>query len=167
MMHDGQVAHRSRRPLTALNPTYFRDCGSLQVFGTPKHYYFFSWRPHGNDSPTISSFLMIPKLNFGTGVFSTQTLGFLTDVVSLFLCWSLIGGSPQSKDASCSIPLPRYVVVTFCPSFHLTSMLIGWFNLIQKGYRHHGISIGNLLMVEDVVTTKASRFLKKSAGMRQ
>ena len=40
-------------------------------------------------------------------------------------------------------------------------MLIGWFNLIQKGYLHRDISIGNLVMVEDAVTTKAFEILKK------
>ena len=40
-------------------------------------------------------------------------------------------------------------------------MLIGWFNLIQKGYLHRDISIGNLVMMEDAVTTKAFRILKK------
>jgi hypothetical protein len=34
-------------------------------------------------------------------------------------------------------------------------MLIGWFNLIQKGYLHHDISIGNVVMVEDAGTLKA------------
>ena len=40
-------------------------------------------------------------------------------------------------------------------------MLIGWFNLIQKGYLHRDISIGNLVMVEDAVTTKAFGILIK------
>jgi hypothetical protein len=57
-----------------------------------------------------------------------------------------------------------YVVVTFFPSFHLTNMLIGWFNLIQKGYLHRDISIGNLVMVEDAVTTEAFGILKKEGG---
>jgi hypothetical protein len=39
-------------------------------------------------------------------------------------------------------------------------MLIGWFNLIQKGYLHRDISIGNVVMVEDAVTTKAFKILK-------
>jgi hypothetical protein len=54
--------------------------------------------------------------------------------------------------------------VTFCPSFHLTNMLIGWFNLIQKGYLHRDISIGNLVMVDDVVTTQAFGIMKKEGG---
>ena len=49
----------------------------------------------------------------------------------------------------------------FWPSFHLTNMLIGWFNLVQKGYLHRDISIGNLVMVDDPVTTKAFGILKK------
>ena len=40
-------------------------------------------------------------------------------------------------------------------------MLIGWFNLIQKGYLHRDISIGNVVMVEDAVTTNAFRILKR------
>ena len=43
-------------------------------------------------------------------------------------------------------------------------MLIGWFNLIQKGYLHRDISIGNVVMVEDAVTTKAFEILKKEGG---
>ena len=51
--------------------------------------------------------------------------------------------------------------LTLCPIFHLTNMLIGWFNLIQKGYLHRDISIGSLVMVDDAVTTKAFGILKK------
>jgi hypothetical protein len=40
-------------------------------------------------------------------------------------------------------------------------MLIGWFNHIQKGYLHLDISIGNLVMVEDALTTEAFGILKK------
>jgi hypothetical protein len=53
------------------------------------------------------------------------------------------------------------VVVTFRACFHLTNMLIGWFNLIQQGYLHRDISIGNLVMVDDAVTTEAFGILKK------
>ena len=49
----------------------------------------------------------------------------------------------------------------FFPSCHLTYVLIGWFNLIQKGYLHRDISIGNLVMMEDAVTTEAFRIFKK------
>ena len=54
--------------------------------------------------------------------------------------------------------------VTFCLSFDLTNMLIGGFNLIQKGYLHRDISIGNLVIVEDAVTTKAFEILKNDGG---
>ena len=53
------------------------------------------------------------------------------------------------------------MIVTFHPSFHLTNTLIGWFNLIQEGYLHRDISIGNLVMVEDAITTKAFGIVKK------
>ena len=43
-------------------------------------------------------------------------------------------------------------------------MLEGWFNLIQKGYLHRDISIGNLVMVEDPVVTKAFEILKNEDG---
>ena len=43
-------------------------------------------------------------------------------------------------------------------------MLIGWFNLIQKGYLHRDISIGNLVMEDDPVTTKAFEILKNDGG---
>ena len=39
-------------------------------------------------------------------------------------------------------------------------MLIGWFNLIQKGYLHRDISIGNVVMMENAVTTEAFEILK-------
>ena len=67
-------------------------------------------------------------------------------------------------DSKC---LPRYAFVTFYPTFYLTKILIGWYNLIQKGYLHCDISIGNLVIVEDAVTTKAFEILKTTAGMRQ
>ena len=41
------------------------------------------------------------------------------------------------------------------------NMLIEWFNLIQKGYLHRDISIGNVVMMEDAVTTKAFGILKE------
>ena len=47
-----------------------------------------------------------------------------------------------------------------CASFHLTNSSIGWFNLIQKGYLHRDISIGNVVMVDDAVTTQAFGILK-------
>ena len=50
---------------------------------------------------------------------------------------------------------------SFPASFHLTNMLVGWFNLIQKGYLHRDISIGNVAMMEDAVTTKAFGILKE------
>ena len=50
---------------------------------------------------------------------------------------------------------------SFPASFHLTNVLIGWFNLIQKGYLHRDISIGNVAMMEDAVTTKAFGILKE------
>ena len=53
--------------------------------------------------------------------------------------------------------------MSFRPSFHLTNTLVGWFNLIQKGYLHRDISIGNLVMMEDAVTTKPFEILKKES----
>ena len=54
--------------------------------------------------------------------------------------------------------------MTLYPSFHLTNVLVGWFNLIQKGYLHQDISIGNLVMVEDPVLTTAFEILKNEDG---
>ena len=45
-------------------------------------------------------------------------------------------------------------------------MSIGWFNLIQKGYLHRDISIGNLVMIDDAVTTEGFGILKKEGSMR-
>ena len=45
-------------------------------------------------------------------------------------------------------------------SFHLTNMMIGWSNLFQKGYLHRDVSIGNVVIVEDAVTTQAFGILK-------
>ena len=39
-------------------------------------------------------------------------------------------------------------------------MMIGWFNLFQKGYLHRDVSIGNVVIVEDAVTTQAFGILK-------
>jgi hypothetical protein len=43
-------------------------------------------------------------------------------------------------------------------------LLTGWFNLIQNGHLHRDISIGNLVIVEDAVTTKAFEILKTQGG---
>jgi hypothetical protein len=55
------------------------------------------------------------------------------------------------------------VFLNFCPSFQLTNVLIGWFNLIQKGYLHRDISIGNVVMVEDAVQTDPFEILKNES----
>lgn len=39
-------------------------------------------------------------------------------------------------------------------------MMIGWSNLFQKGYLHRDVSIGNVVIVEDAVTTQAFGILK-------
>ena len=57
------------------------------------------------------------------------------------------------------------MVVSFFPEFVLDRHSIGWFNLIQKGYLHRDISIGNLVMIEDSVTTENFRILKKEDRM--
>ena len=49
------------------------------------------------------------------------------------------------------------MLVSVSPSFHMTNLLIGWFNLFQKGFRHRDISIGNVV---DAVTIKAFGILK-------
>ena len=38
---------------------------------------------------------------------------------------------------------------------HPTEYSIGWFNMIQKDYQHRDISIGNILMLDEGVKTKA------------
>jgi hypothetical protein len=63
-----------------------------------------------------------------------------------------------------------YMLVSVCGDGLLSefppdpTLLTGWLNLIQKGYLHRDISIGNLVMVEDAVTTKAFEILKTEGG---
>jgi len=49
----------------------------------------------------------------------------------------------------------------FRHSSDLTNQLIGWFNMIQKGYHHRDLSIGNILMIDEAVKTKHFEIIKK------
>ena len=53
-----------------------------------------------------------------------------------------------------------WVYDLFCSGFYLTDRLIGWFNMIQKGYHHRDISIGNIVMIDEVVKTEAFDTIK-------
>ena len=48
----------------------------------------------------------------------------------------------------------------FCSGFYLTDRLIGWFNMIQKGYHHRDISIGNIVMVDEAIKTEIFDIIK-------
>jgi hypothetical protein len=52
------------------------------------------------------------------------------------------------------------VIVTFYSGFYLTDRLIGWFNMIQKGYHHRDISIGNIVMLDEAVKTEVFDIIK-------
>ena len=143
-----------------------RDCSDL--FGTPKYYYSFL-ASHGNDLPATNHL-------------------FLPDDAEVETCyWNLFPPDAKSADrrglwvyissfAGHSLVTARSLKAIIHAVFHaclglwsshftrvstLTKMLIGWFNLIQKGYLHHDISIGNLVMVDDAVTTKPFEILRK------
>jgi hypothetical protein len=49
----------------------------------------------------------------------------------------------------------------FRHSSDLTNQLIGWFNMIQKGYQHRDLSIGNIVMIDKAVKTKRFEIIKK------
>jgi len=124
-----------------------RDCSGL--FGTPKHYYSFL-ACHGNDSPATNHL-------------------FLPDDSEIKSCyWNLFHRDAMlperrglwvyiSSFAGRSLLSARSPKALIHAVFHAC---LGWFNLIQKGYLHRDISIGNLVMVEDAVTTKAFEILK-------
>ena len=52
------------------------------------------------------------------------------------------------------------MIVTFCSGFYLADRLVGWFNMIQKGYHHRDISIGNIVMVYEARETKRFEIIK-------
>ena len=96
---------------------------------------------------------MIPKLNLATGIFFAQMPVRLRDVASG--CISLLlQVTPVAQRHS---SMQYSMLVSVSPSFHMTNLLIGWFNLFQKGFHHRDISIGNVV---DAVTIKAFGILK-------
>ena len=49
----------------------------------------------------------------------------------------------------------------FRHSSDLTNQFIGWFNMIQKGYQHRDLSIGNIVMMDKAVKTEPFEIIEK------
>ena len=155
------------RLLRVLNLTYFAIAvvfSALQNITTSLSTLFLPAIAIIHQLPAISSFLAILKLNLVTGIFFAQTPGHLRNMVSRCISLPLLfTHRPAVQKRSSVRNSMRLASVSEWLFAGVTIWLtcwVGWFNLIQKDYLHRDISIGNVVILEDAVTTQAFGILK-------
>ncbi|KAJ3778283.1 hypothetical protein FB446DRAFT_714346 [Lentinula raphanica] len=132
-----------------IEPDLLKDCSNM--FGVPKHLYSFQ-AYHNLDTPTTNHLFLPPPSTLDSELeeFRWHVLDKKSDEIYEEPERRSLLGHIMSDAGHSLVTAPDF------PSLirAILHALIGYYNMCQKNYQHRDLSIGNILMVDDPITTQ-------------